>query len=82
MFLKIRKRGLKLSKNKFHIGVKSIVFLGPISSESVKVDPAKIEAITKIPLPTSVKGMTTYLGKFIPNRTSNLSPSYTAKERS
>ena len=44
-----------------------------ISSEGVKVDPAKIEAITKMPLLNSVNelqqflGMITYLGKFIPN---------------
>ena len=54
--------------------VKPIVFPGHIiSSEGVKVDPEKIEAITKMPLPKFVNelhqflGMTTYLGKFIPN---------------
>ena len=42
MFLKIRKSGLKLNKNKYQIGVKSIVFLGHIiSSEGVKAVPAK-----------------------------------------
>ena len=72
--MKIRKSGLKLDKKKCQIGVKSIVFLGRIiSSEGVKVDPAKIEAITKMPLPNSVNelqrflGMITYLGKFILN---------------
>ena len=49
MFLKIHKSGLKVNRKKYQIGVKSIVFLGHIvSSEGVKVNPAKIEAITKI----------------------------------
>ena len=73
MFWKIRKSGLKLNKKKFQIGVKSIVLLRHIiSSEGVKVDPAKIEAIPKMSLPNSVNelqrflGMITYLGKFVP----------------
>ena len=51
-----------------------------ISSEGVKVDPAKIEAITKMPLLNSVNelqqflGMITYLGKFIPNLADVTSP--------
>ena len=74
LFLKIRKSGLNLNKKKCQIGVKSVVFLGHIiSSECVKVDPAKIEAITKMSLSNSVNelqwflGMITYVGKFIPN---------------
>ena len=70
--MKISKRGLKLNKNKCQIGVKSIVFLGHIISfEGLKVDPAKNEAITKIPLPNSVHelqrllGMITHSGNFI-----------------
>ena len=73
VFWKIRKSGLKLNKKKFQIGVKSIVLLRHIiSSEGVKVDPAKIEAIPKMSLPNSVNelqrflGMITYLGKFVP----------------
>ena len=44
-----------------------------MSSEGVKVNPAKIEVITKMPLPNSVNelqgfiGMITYLGHFIRN---------------
>ena len=70
--MKISKSGLKLNKNKCQIGVKSIVFLGRIISfEGLKVDPAKNEAITKIPLPNSVHelqrllGMITHSGNFI-----------------
>ena len=81
MFWKIRESGLKLNKKKCQIGVKSIVFVGHIiSSEGVKVGPAKIEAITKMPLPNSVNelqrflGMITYLRKFIPNLAEVTSP--------
>ena len=80
-FLKILKSGLKRNKKKCQIGVKSIGFLGHvISSEGVKVDPAKIEAITRSPSPTSVAelqqflGMITYLGNFIPNLAEVTSP--------
>ena len=73
VFLKICKSRLKLNKKKCQIGGKSIIlFLGlVISSKGVTVDPAKIEAIMKMPLPNSVNklqlflGMITYLGKFI-----------------
>ena len=81
VFFKICKSGLKLNKKKCQIGVESTVFLGHIiSSEGIKVDPAKIEAITKMPLPNSVNelqqflGMITYLGKFIPNLAEVTSP--------
>ena len=73
-FLKIRKGGLKLNNKKCQIGLKFIVSLGHIiSSESVKIDPAKIEAITKSSLPNSMSelqrllSISTYLRKFIPN---------------
>ena len=57
------------------------MFLGHItSSEGVKVDPAKIEAITKVPFQNSVNelqrflGMIAYLRKFIPNLAEVTSP--------
>ena len=72
--MKAYKNVLKLNKNKFQIRLKSIVFLGHIiSSEGVKVDPRKVEAITKMPLPNYTNklqpflGMIKYLRKFIPN---------------
>ena len=52
VFLKIRESGLKLNKTSCQIRKQSIVFLGHIiSSEGIKIDPSKTEAITKIPLP-------------------------------
>ena len=79
--MKIRESRLKLNKKKCQIGVKSIVFPEHIvSSEGVKVDPAKFKAITKMLLPNSVNelqrflGMIIYLGKFIPNLAEVTSP--------
>ena len=74
VFLKIRESGLKLNKTKCQIRKQPIVFLGHIiSSEGIKIDPSKTEAITKMPLAISVNelqrflGMGNYLGKFILN---------------
>ena len=72
VFLKIRESGLKLNKTKCQIRKQSIVFLGHIiSSESIKIDSSKTEAITKMPLPRSVNDLQRFLGmilgKFIPN---------------
>ena len=81
VFLKIRENGLKLTKTKCQIRKQSIVFLGHIiCSESIKIDPSKTEAITKMPLPRSVNdlqrflGMINYLGKFIPNLAEHATP--------
>ena len=80
MFLKICKSGLKLNEKKCQIGIESIVFLRHLSSEGIKVDSAKIEAIIKMPLPNSVNqlqqflDMITYLGKFLPNLAEVTSP--------
>ena len=51
-----------------------------ISSEGIKSDPSKTEAITKMPLPRSVNelqrflGMVNSLGKFIPNLSEYTTP--------
>ena len=51
-----------------------------ISSEGMKIDPLKTEAITKMPLPRSVNemqiflGMVNYIGKFIHNFTMHTTP--------
>ena len=55
VFLKIRESHLKLNKTKCQIRKQSIVFLGHIiSSEGIKTDSSKTEAITKMPFPRSV----------------------------
>ena len=78
--LKICKIELELNKNA-KLGVRSIVFLELISSsEGVKVDSAKSEAITKMLLLSSVNelkrlvGMIIYLGNFILNLAEVASP--------
>ena len=67
---------MELNNAKCQIRKQSTVFLKRIiSSEGIKIDNSKTEAITKIPLPRSINGlrrflgMVNYLGKFIPNLT-------------
>ena len=74
VLLKVRESGLRLNKNKCQFCKNSIVFLGHIiSSEIIKVDPSKTDAITKMSVPQSrtelqrFLGMVNYLSKFIPN---------------
>ena len=81
VFLKIRESGLKLNKTKCQVRKQSIVFLGHIiSSEGIKIDPSRTEAITKMPLPRSVNelqrflGLVNYQGKFIPNLADHTTP--------
>ena len=78
---KIRDNGLKLNHAKCIFGATELTFLGHImSADGVKPDPRKIEAITKMPLPTSPAelqrflGMVNYLGKFIPNLSDETAP--------
>ena len=72
---------MKLNKTKCQIRKQSIVFLGHIiSSEGIKIDPSKTEAITKMPLSRSVNdlqrflGMINYTGKRIPNLAKHATP--------
>ena len=81
IFLKIRESGSKLNKTKCQIRKQSIVFLGHIiSSEGIKIDPLKTEAITEMSLPRSVNelqkflGMVNYIGKCIPNLAKHTTP--------
>ena len=55
VLLKVRESGLKLNKNKCQFHKNSIVFLGHIiSSEGIRVDPSKTDAITKMSVPQSL----------------------------
>ena len=81
VFLKIRESDLKLNKTKCQIRRQPVVFFGHIiSSEGIKIDPSKTEAITKMPLSRSVKDlqsflcMINYLGKLIPNLAEHPTP--------
>ena len=52
VLLKLWESGLKLNKNKRQFCKNSIVFLGHIiSSEGIRVDPSKTDAITKMSIP-------------------------------
>ncbi len=69
-----RERKLKLNKNKLRFKCRSIKYHGHlITSEGLKPDPAKVEAITQMPKPDDKKaikrliGMANYLAKFCPN---------------
>jgi hypothetical protein len=69
-----RRFGISLNPKKSVFGVDEGKFLGHIiSKEGVKVDPSKIEAIEKIPLPETKKVVQCFFGKinffrrFIPN---------------
>lgn len=74
LFERARQVGLKFNKEKLKLGVQEVKFLGHIiSQKGLKADPGKIEAILKMPRPTDVKGIQTFLGcanyllQFIPN---------------
>ena len=61
--------------------VDTIKFLGHIiSQEGIRVDPAKVEAITSLPRPTNIQelrrllGMVNHTGKFTPNLADTTKP--------
>lgn len=67
------KKNLKLNSEKLEVGVQQIEYFGHlITSEGLKPDPAKVQAITDMPPPSdrkelqTVLGMITYLSKFMP----------------
>ena len=71
---RIEKSELKLNKTKCKFGLNEVKYVGHIfSSEGVRADPSKIEAIVDMPMPENASdvhrflGMVTYLGKFLPN---------------
>ena len=78
---RVRESGLKLNKKKCTFRMTEITFLGHlISADGIKRDPRKIEAILKMPTPTSKTElqrfleMINYLGKFLPNLSKETAP--------
>ena len=68
-----REKGIKLNGEKSEIKSQSITFLGHVvTSEGLKIDAKKVEAITKMSNPTNpvevqrLQGSVTYLAKFLP----------------
>jgi len=72
LLTRCRAKGIKLNKEKVAFKTQEVQFIGHIlSSQGLKPDPKKIEAITKMPKPTDVQGvqrligMINYLSKFV-----------------
>ena len=67
-------KGVILNKAKFKLKLKEVAYIGHlITSEGLKVDPKKVDAIVNLPRPTDrsgvlrLMGMLNYLQKFAPN---------------
>lgn len=80
---KLQAAGWTLNAEKCQFKVKEVKFLGHvISSEGIKPDPNKTEAIANLPRPNSVKelkrflGMSGFLSKFIPKMADIANPLY------
>lgn len=70
---RIREKNLKLNKSKMKLCQQQVRFFGHLfTSEGIKPDPTKVEAIERMPKPENVKdvqtflGMINYLSKFMP----------------
>ena len=68
-----RSRNLKLNKQKVQLRLMEVPYIGHLlTSQGLKADPRKIEAVLKMPTPTSVieaqrvLGFVNYLAKFLP----------------
>ncbi|XP_013136418.1 PREDICTED: uncharacterized protein K02A2.6-like, partial [Papilio polytes] len=83
VFRRLHSSGLKLKTNKCVFLVNEIRYLGYIiSRDGIKTDPTKIEAIVKLPRPSNVSelrsflGILNFYGKFIKNMSGRLVPLY------
>ncbi|KAL9963006.1 hypothetical protein ACROYT_G032167 [Oculina patagonica] len=77
----IAKSGLKLNEKKCEIRKPKICYFGSVVSEQgVSPDPDKVQAIQELPPPQNVSqlrqvlGMINYLGRFLPNLSTVISP--------
>ena len=82
-------RNLRLNADKFKFKVRSVKWMGHIlSDQGLKADPVRIQAITELPVPTSVPelkrflGMVGYLSRFLPNMSKVLAPLRQLTQRS
>jgi len=81
VFERCRKYGISLNLAKSILGVDKGKLLGRIiANDGVKIDPERVEAIKKIPLPTTKKSLQYFLGqinfarRFIPNLAETMKP--------
>ena len=79
--MKCREKGVKLNKKNLELCCTEIPFMGHlITSERLKADPGKIEAVIKMPKPQDVKdvrklcGFVNYLAKFMPRLSAVIEP--------
>ena len=70
---RLQEENIKLNIKKMKFKLKEVRYIGHVlTSEGLKSDPEKVEAILKMPKPTNVKevksflGMVNYLSKFLP----------------
>ena len=89
VFDRLRNAGLKLSPKKCELFQRSVAYLGHIvTTEGVKVDPTKIEAIRNWPVPTNVTelrgfiGLCSYYRKFIRSFAKIARPLHSLAEKS
>lgn len=80
---RLHSHGMRLKKSKCLFMVEEVKYLGfVISKDGIKVDPDKVEAITKISRPKDVSELRSFLGlvnfyaKFVRNLSSILAPLY------
>jgi hypothetical protein len=83
VFERCREFGISLNPAKSVFGVTKGKLLGHIiSKDGVKLDPERVEAIGKVPLPISKKSLQSFLGqtnfvhRFIPNYAEIVKPIY------
>ena len=78
---RLREIGLKLAVHKCRYKLPEVRYIGHIlSSEGIKPDPEKVQAIVKMPTPENTgdilrfMGMVKYLAKFVPNLSEKAAP--------
>lgn len=83
VFSRLHKSGLKLKSSKCVFLVEEVNYLGYIiSKDGIKTDPAKVEAIVRVPRPCNVTelrsflGIINFYGKFITKLSDRLVPLY------
>ena len=81
VFERCRKFGISLNPAKLVLGIDEGKLLGHIiSKDGVKIDPERVEAIKKVPLPQNKKslqsfnGKINFIGRFIPNLAKLMKP--------
>lgn len=79
--LRCEEKGIKLNKKKMELRTSEVTFMGhKITKDGLQADPAKVEAVLKMPVPTNVHdlrrftGLITYLAKFVSHLTDTIQP--------